>query len=162
VILVMVIGQSRIFYAMAQDGLLPRFFGNVHRRFQTPHTGTLIVGVIAATLASLFPIGVLGELVAMGTLLAFATVCIGVLVLRYTRPDLPRPFRVPAAPVTCVLGAICCLFLFRASFVANWQWMLGWIAIGMLVYFGYGYRHSVLRSGAAPRSSAGVAAPSRR
>ncbi|HSD75704.1 MAG TPA: amino acid permease [Steroidobacteraceae bacterium] len=160
VILVMVIGQSRIFYAMAQDGLLPRLFKNVHRRFQTPHTGTLIVGVIAATLASLFPIGVLGELVAMGTLLAFATVCIGVLVLRYTRPDLPRPFRVPVAPVTCVLGAICCLFLFRSSFLANWKWMISWMALGMLVYFGYGYRHSALRAGASPRSPAAVVSPS--
>jgi APA family basic amino acid/polyamine antiporter len=147
VILVMVIGQSRIFYAMSQDGLIPRLFSRVHRRFQTPHVGTVVVGVIAATLASLFPIGVLGELVAMGTLLAFATVCIGVLVLRHTRPDLQRPFRVPFAPVICVVGAICCLYLFSSSFAANWRWMSGWIAIGLLVYFGYGYRNSALRKG---------------
>jgi APA family basic amino acid/polyamine antiporter len=145
VILVMVIGQSRIFYAMSRDGLIPRPFSRVHRRYQTPHVGTLIVGIVAATLASLFPIGVLGELVAMGTLLAFATVCVGVLVLRRTRPDLPRPFRVPFAPLICVLGAICCLYLFKSSFVANWKWMTGWIALGLIIYFGYGYRNSALR-----------------
>jgi APA family basic amino acid/polyamine antiporter len=145
VILVMIIGQSRIFYAMSRDGLISPFFGRVHPKYQTPHAGTLFVGIVAATLASLFPIGVLGELVAMGTLLAFATVCIGVLVLRRTRPDLQRPFRVPFAPVICVLGAICCLYLFWSSFQANWKWMSGWIVAGLLIYFLYGHSHSKLR-----------------
>jgi len=81
----------------------------------------------------------------MGTLMAFATVCVGVLVLRHTRPELPRPFRVPFAPVICILGAACCLWLFSRAFVDNWKWMSGWIAIGLLVYFLYGYRHSALR-----------------
>src|SRR5690606_20386304 len=92
VILVMLMGQPRIFYAMSQDGLMPKFFGRVHPKFRTPYIGTIIVGAIAATLAGLLPIGVLGDLVSMGTLMAFAVVSIGVLVLRYTRPDLPRPF----------------------------------------------------------------------
>jgi APA family basic amino acid/polyamine antiporter len=145
VILVMLMGQPRIFYTMSRDGLLPPLFGRVHPKFQTPYMGTIIVGVVAAVLAGLFPIGVLGDLVSMGTLLAFATVCVGVLVLRYTRPDLPRPFRVPMVWVICPLGALCCLALFGRSFVDNWRWMSVWIVIGLLVYFCYGYHHSKLR-----------------
>jgi basic amino acid/polyamine antiporter, APA family len=145
VILVMLMGQPRIFYTMSRDGLLPPLFGRVHPKYQTPYMGTIIVGVVAAVLAGLFPIGVLGDLVSMGTLLAFATVCVGVLVLRYTRPDLPRPFRVPMVWVICPLGALCCLALFGRSFVDNWKWMSVWIAIGLLVYFCYGYQHSKLR-----------------
>jgi APA family basic amino acid/polyamine antiporter len=148
VILVMIIGQSRIFYAMSGDGLLPKFFGRVHPKFRTPHTATVIVGVIAIALAGLLPIGVLGDLVSMGTLLAFATVCIGVLVLRRTRPELPRPFRVAFAPVVCLVGAAACLWLFLAAFLDNWQWMTGWIIAGILVYIGYGYRRSRLRGNA--------------
>ncbi len=148
VILVMLMGQPRIFYAMAKDGLIPQVFSRVHPKFRTPHVGTVIVGIIAATLAGLLPIGVLGELVSMGTLLAFATVSIGVLVLRYTRPELPRPFRVPFAPVVCTLGAAVCLLLFSWSFAENWLWMSCWITAGMLIYFCYGYRHSRLRNAA--------------
>lgn len=146
VILVMLMGQPRIFYTMSRDGLLPELFSRVHPKFRTPHISTVIVGAIAATLAGLLPIGVLGDLVSMGTLLAFATVSVGVLVLRYTRPDLPRPFRVPWAPVVCVLGALCCLILFGMAFRDNWQWMSAWIVLGMLIYFGYGYRRSRLRT----------------
>jgi APA family basic amino acid/polyamine antiporter len=145
VILVMLMGQPRIFYTMSRDGLLPPLFGRLHPKFQTPYMGTVIVGIIAAALAGLLPIGVLGDLVSMGTLLAFTTVCIGVLVLRRTRPDMPRPFRVPLAPVVCVLGALSCFSLFMLAFMDNWHWMIGWIVIGFLVYFGYGYRHSKLR-----------------
>ena len=149
VILVMLMGQPRIFYTMARDGLLPRMFSRVHPRFQTPYIGTVIVGVIATVLAGLLPIGVLGDLVSMGTLLAFATVCIGVLVLRFTRPELPRPFRVAFAPVICTLGAITCLILFAWSFADNWKWMSGWIVLGIITYFCYGYRHSRLRASGA-------------
>lgn len=149
VILVMLMGQPRIFYSMAQDGLMPKIFARVHPKFQTPYIGTIIVGVFAALLAGFLPIGLLGELVSMGTLLAFATVCIGVLVLRRTRPDLPRPFRVPAAPVICILGAIACLYLFWQAFSEHWRLMTGWTAIGMVIYFVYGYRNSVVRKKAA-------------
>jgi basic amino acid/polyamine antiporter, APA family len=97
-------------------------------------------------LAGLLPINVLGDLVSMGTLLAFATVCIGVLILRRTRPDLPRAFRVPAAPVVCVLGAAACLYLFGRAFIDNWHWMLGWIGIGVAIYFGYSRHHSKLNT----------------
>ncbi len=145
VILVMIMGQARIFYSMSRDGLISPMFSRVHPKFRTPHVGTVFVGVVATILAGLLPIGVLGDLVSMGTLLAFATVCIGVLVLRYTRPDLPRAFRVPAAIIVCPLGAVACLILFSLAFADNWHWMSAWITIGIAVYFLYGARHSKLR-----------------
>ncbi len=145
VILVMIMGQARIFYSMSRDGLISPMFSRVHPKFRTPHVGTVFVGVVATILAGLLPIGVLGDLVSMGTLLAFATVCIGVLVLRYTRPDLPRAFRVPAAIIVCPLGAVACLILFSLAFADNWHWMSVWITIGIAVYFLYGARHSKLR-----------------
>jgi len=144
VILVMLMGQPRIFYSMAKDGLLPSFLAKVHPKFRTPYMGTIIVGIFAASLAGFLPIGLLGELVSMGTLLAFATVCIGVLILRSKRPDLPRPFRVPAAPVVCLLGAATCLYLFWKPFVQHWPLMVSWTGLGLLIYFCYGYRHSKL------------------
>jgi basic amino acid/polyamine antiporter, APA family len=145
VILVMIMGQSRIFYAMSSDGLIPAAFSKVHPKYRTPAFGTVVVGVIATILAGLLPIGVLGDLVAMGTLLAFATVCIGVLVLRYTRPELPRAFRVPIAIVICPLGAAACLYLFVQTFADNWHWMSAWIVIGILIYVFYGAKRSVLQ-----------------
>ena len=146
VILVMLMAQPRIFYSMAQDGLLPRLFGKIHPKYQTPYVGTIIVGVAACLLAGLMPLNVLGELVSMGTLLAFATVCAGTLVLRYTRPELKRPFRVPAAHVICPLGVVACLYLFWQPFTEHWQIFVGWTLVGLLIYFGYGYRHSKLRN----------------
>src|SRR5690606_39350474 len=126
VILVMLMAQPRIFYSMSRDGLMPRLFGKVHPRYQTPHVGTVIVGVIACLLAGFMPLSVLGELVSMGTLLAFATVCLGVLVLRRTQPDLPRPFRVPMAVLICPLGVLACLYLFWQPFVEHWRIFVGW------------------------------------
>jgi APA family basic amino acid/polyamine antiporter len=131
---------------MAKDGLIPPAFGKVHPKYQTPYVGQVVVGIVAAILAGLLPINVLGDLVSMGTLLAFTTVCIGVLVLRRTRPDLQRAFRVPAAPVVCVLGALSCFALFAVAFKDNWLWMSGWIVAGLLVYFLYGYKRSKLRA----------------
>jgi APA family basic amino acid/polyamine antiporter len=144
VILVMMVGQPRIFYSMSRDGLIPPAFGRIHPKHRTPHFGTIVVGVAAVLLAALLPIGRLGEMVSMGTLLAFATVCIGIPVLRRTRPDLQRAFRVPAAPVVGILGAAGCLYLFYQSFKNNWHWMLGWIVIGLVIYFGYSRSHSKL------------------
>lgn len=146
VILVMLMAQPRIFYSMSRDGLLPPLFGKVHPKFQTPYVSTVIVGVLACLLAGLMPLNVLGELVSMGTLLAFATVCAGVLVLRYTRPKLVRPFRVPLAIVICPLGVAACLYLFWQPFIEHWKIFVGWTVLGLLVYFGYGYRHSKLRN----------------
>ncbi len=144
VILVMLMAQPRIFYSMSRDGLLPGLFGKIHPRFHTPHVGTILVGIVACLLAGFMPLNVLGELVSMGTLLAFATVCLGVLVLRFSRPDLARPFRVPAFWLICPLGFAACLFLFAQSFAEHWHVFVGWTLLGQLIYFGYGYRHSKL------------------
>ncbi|WP_049621444.1 amino acid permease [Frateuria defendens] len=149
VILVMLLGTSRIFFSMSKDGLLPKPMGFVHPKRRTPSVATVVSGLAAGVTAALFPVSILGELVSMGTLLAFTTVCIGVLILRYTRPELPRTFRVPGGMagiwVVSVLGALICLYLFWQSFRANWPLMVGWTAIGMAIYFGYGHWHSKLR-----------------
>ncbi|MDY0021708.1 amino acid permease [Arenimonas caeni] len=147
VILVMLMGQPRIFFAMSRDGLMPKFLGKAHPRFGTPHKATVVVAIVAALLAAFFPLGVLGDLVSMGTLLAFATVCIGVMVLRRTRPDLARPFKVPLAPVVGTLGALSCLALVFFMGWYNWVLLAAWTVVGFTIYFGYGYRHSLLRQG---------------
>ncbi|HEY9134149.1 MAG TPA: amino acid permease [Dyella sp.] len=146
VILVMLLGTSRIFFSMAKDGLLPSGMSRIHGKHRTPHVATMVAGVAALVIAGLFPVSVLGELVSMGTLLAFTTVCIGVLILRYTRPELPRSFRVPGIWIVSTLGSAICLYLFWQSFRANWPLMLGWTGAGMFIYFLYGYTHSKLRS----------------
>jgi APA family basic amino acid/polyamine antiporter len=154
VILVMIIAQPRIFMIMARDGLLPPVFAKIHPKYHTPHINTVITGVGIAALAAVFPLDVLGDLVSMGTLIAFVAVCAGVLILRKTRPDLPRTFRVPWAPVTCVLGVLSCLTLL---YWENWyQWLLLgiWTVVGMAIYFGYGRRHSHLRQEQALSSKA--------
>ncbi len=148
VILVMLMAQPRIFYTMSRDGLLPKVFGKVHPKHQTPYVGTIVVGIAACLLAGLMPLSVLGELVSMGTLVAFATVCLGVLVLRRTRPELHRPFRVPMAAVICPLGFLSCMFLFFQSFREHWHLFVAWTIIGMAIYFLYGRRHSKLNTAA--------------
>ncbi len=145
VVLVMIIGQPRIFMIMGRDGLLPPVFTKIHPEYRTPHINTVITGVGIALLAALFPLDVLGELTSMGTLIAFASVCVGVLVLRRTQPDLPRPFRIPMAWLVCTLGVLSCLALLSAMTAHNWMLMAVWTAVGFLVYFGYGFRHSRLR-----------------
>jgi len=148
VVLVMMMGQTRIAYTISRDGLLPQVFGRVHPKFRTPHLSTVIVGALAATLAGLVPLNVLGELVAMGTLLAFATVCIGVLILRRTRPEMPRAFRVPAVWLVAPLGALICLGLFAMAFAAHWLVFVLWNVLGVAIYLGYGMRHSKLNRNA--------------
>ena len=145
VMLVMTIAQARIFFAMARDGLLPPWFGRVHPRFRTPSTGTVITGVCAAIIGGLFPVNVLGKLVSIGTLAAFVTVCLGVLVLRRTRPDLPRPFRAPAPWFTGLAGAAVCTLLMVSLGPATWLRLVIWTGVGVLIYAFYGYKHSRMR-----------------
>ena len=145
VMLVMLLGQPRIFYAMAQDGLLPPLFRKVHPTHKTPYVGTLVTGTLAALIGGLFPVTILGELVSIGTLLAFTTVCIGVLVLRYTRPDLPRPFKVPAPWFVCIAGAVVCTGMMVSLPHDTWVRLAGWTVLGFLIYLFYGFRHSALR-----------------
>jgi APA family basic amino acid/polyamine antiporter len=145
VIITLIIPQARIWLTMAQDGLLPRIFGAVHPRFHTPYVSTIVAGVIAAIIGGLMPIEILGELVSIGTLVAFMVVCVGVLVLRYTRPDLPRPFRVPAIWPVAILGVGFCGWMAYSLPNATWWRLLIWSLLGFVVYFLYGYRHSRLR-----------------
>jgi APA family basic amino acid/polyamine antiporter len=147
VMLVMMLGQPRIFYAMSRDGLLPPLFRKVHPTHKTPYIGTLITGTLAALIGGLFPVTILGELVSIGTLLAFTTVCIGVLVLRYTRPDLKRPFRTPMPWVVCTGGALICAGMMVSLPPDTWLRLAIWTALGFAIYFFYGFRHSELRKG---------------
>jgi APA family basic amino acid/polyamine antiporter len=145
VVLVMIIGQPRIFMIMAHDGLLPPVFTRIHPKYRTPHINTVITGIGIAVLAALFPLDVLGELTSMGTLIAFASVCAGVLILRRTQPDIPRPFRIPFAWLICLAGIGSCLMLLSTMTMHNWMLMIGWTVIGFGVYAAYGYRNSRLR-----------------
>ncbi len=150
VVLVMLMGQPRIFFSMSRDGLLPPVFSRVHPRFRTPYVSTIITGCVAALIAGLFPIGLLGELVSIGTLFAFVIVCAGILVLRYTQPDLPRPFRTPFVPVVPILGIAICGYMMSGLPLDTWLRLLIWMALGLAIYFVYGMRHSALAKRAAP------------
>ncbi|MEP6551381.1 MAG: amino acid permease [Gemmatimonadales bacterium] len=147
VILVNMLAQSRIFYSMSRDGLLPPLFSRLHPRFRTPHVTTTITGIVVAIASGLFPIGVLGQLVSMGTLLAFAIVCTGVLILRKREPDIPRPFKTPGMPWVPVVGTLICFYLMSALPLRTWIRLFVWLAVGFLIYFGYGrFRAAAVRS----------------
>ncbi|MEX2282795.1 MAG: amino acid permease [Gemmatimonadota bacterium] len=140
VILVMVMAQPRIFYSMSRDGLLPPVFKTIHPKFRTPHITTIVTGVAVALVAGIFNINELGHMVSIGTLLAFAIVCIGVLVLRYKQPNLDRPFRTPGMPFVPILGALACVYLMIALPGITWLRLLIWLVIGLAIYFLYGGR----------------------
>ena len=138
VILVTLLGQTRVFYAMSRDGLLPAIFQRTHPRHKTPHLTTIITGIAVAIAAGLFPLNVLSVLVSMGTLLAFAIVCLSVLVLRRTSPELERPFRTPGLPWVPLIGAGACFFFMSGLPLSTWLRLLVWLVIGLAVYFLYG------------------------
>jgi APA family basic amino acid/polyamine antiporter len=156
VLLVMLMGQPRIFFSMSRDRLLPPAVSQVHPRFQTPYITTMITCVIAAIVAGLVPIQVLGEMTSIGTLFAFVVVCMAVIVLRATRPDAHRPFRVPGGSVVPILGVLSCLYLMVSLSVMTWVRLLVWLDLGMLIYWFYGRIHSPLAD-ARERAARGAA-----
>jgi basic amino acid/polyamine antiporter, APA family len=145
VLLVMMLSQPRVWLAMARDGLFPNsFFGAVHEKYRTPWKSTILTGVIVATLGAFLPLRILAELVNIGTLLAFAIVCGAVLIMRVTHPEAERPFRAPFSPLTPILGIFTCLVLMFSLPVENWVRLGVWLAVGFVIYFGYGRKHSVM------------------
>jgi len=149
VMLVMLLGQSRFFFSMSRDGLLPEWAGRVHPKFRTPYISSITVGIFVAIFASVIPIGILGELVSIGTLLAFVIVCAGVWVLRRKQPGLPRPFKTPLVPLVPILGMLISFALMAALPLDTWLRMVIWLAIGLFIYFGYGRHHSRVQLAAA-------------
>ncbi len=145
VILVLLYGQSRIFFTMSKDGLLPPLFARVHPRLQTPHLSQILIGTIVAIVAALTPISVLGEMVSIGTLFAFILVCGAVIYLRRSDSGASRPFRVPAVPVVPVLGILFCLLLMAGLPLVTWVRLVVWLVIGLIIYVSYGRHHSTLR-----------------
>jgi APA family basic amino acid/polyamine antiporter len=141
VVLVLLLGQSRVFYAMSRDGLIPPMYSRVHPQFRTPWLGTITTGVIAALLAGIFPLGILGELVSIGTLLAFVIVCVGILVLRVKEPGIVRPFRTPAVWIVAPLGMGMCLFMMAFLPMDTWLRLVVWTIVGLVIYGVYGVRH---------------------
>lgn len=146
VILVMLLGQPRIFFTMAKDGLLPPVFSKVHPKFKTPYISTIVTGSVAMIIAGILPISILGELVSIGTLLAFIIVCISVLVLRKARPEIHRPFKTPWVPFVPIAGAAICFLQMAALPLDTWLRLVIWMAIGFLIYFFYGVKHSKVRA----------------
>lgn len=142
VVLVLLYGQSRIFYTMANDGMLPGVFATVHPRFRTPYITTILIGAAAMLISGFFPIGFLGEMVSIGTLLAFVIVCISVMVLRYTRPELHRPFKTPFMPFVPIMGALVSMMQMLFLPLDTWFRLVFWMLIGLVVYGVYGERHA--------------------
>jgi len=144
---VMLLGQSRVFFSMSKDGLLPKWASKVHPRFRTPYISTIFVGLVVATVAALTPINVLGELVSIGTLLAFIIVCAGIWVLRRRSPDLPRAFVAPWVPFTPIAGIVVSFYMMYSLTRATWIRLAVWLVIGLFVYFLYSRRHSRVQRG---------------
>lgn len=144
---VMLLGQSRVFFSMSKDGLLPRWASAVHPKFRTPWVSTIVVGLMVGLAGSLFPINVLGHMVSIGTLLAFVIVCAGIWVLRHTSPDTPRPFRAPWVPVTPIIGIIVCLYMMLNLNRDTWIRLVVWLVIGLVIYFLYSRHHSRVQLG---------------
>jgi APA family basic amino acid/polyamine antiporter len=144
VILVMLLGQSRVFYAMSKDGLVPPIFSALHPTFRTPYKSNMLFFVFTAAFAAFVPVDIVGEMTSIGTLFAFILVCAGVWIMRVRRPDLERGFRVPALPVVAVLGILTCAAMIYGLGWTNWLRLGAWLAVGLVLYFVYGHRHSKL------------------
>ena len=147
VLLVFQLGQPRIFFSMSRDGLLPKAFSKVHPKFRTPYVGTIITGLFVATFAAFANIAEVVDLTNIGTLFAFVLVSAGVIFLRRTEPDRPRPFRVPGVPYTPIISILACFYLMYQLPAVTWIRFGIWLAVGLVFYFLYGYKHSVLRTG---------------
>ncbi len=145
VILVMLLGQSRVFYTMAHDGLLPKVFSDVHPKFKTPYKANLLIMVLVGLFAAFIPGDVVGDMTSIGTLFAFMLVCAAVIILRKTAPDLKREFKTPLVPLIPILGIIVCAAMIYGLGWLNWLRLAGWLALGFVIYFGYSVRHSKLR-----------------
>ncbi|OYZ44640.1 MAG: amino acid transporter, partial [Sphingobacteriales bacterium 24-40-4] len=145
VILVMLMGQSRVFYTMAKDGLLPKFFAAVHPKFRTPWKTNLFFLVFVSLFAGLVPVSDLGHMVSIGTLFAFTLVCIGIMVLRKSLPNAVRPFRTPFVPFVPVMGILVCLYLMYSLPTESWIRLFIWMGLGVIIYFIYGKQHSKVR-----------------
>jgi APA family basic amino acid/polyamine antiporter len=154
VILVMLLGQSRVFYSMSRDGLVPRVFAAIHPRFHTPWRSNLLFFLFVAPFSAFLPLKVVGHMTSIGTLFAFVIVCAGVWVMRRKNPDAPRPFRTPLVPLVPILGILWNFAMMYSLGLANWLRLLVWLAIGQVIYFTYSRKHSHLRK-------AGVALPQR-
>ena len=149
VVMILMLGQSRVLFAMSRDRLLPPTLAKVHPRYGTPYKITIGTGIVVAVLAGLVPLSELAELVNIGTLFAFILVNIGVIVLRRTRPDMPRPYRVPWSPVLPILGVLFAVYLMTDLPWDTWVRFVVWLVIGIVIYFAYGYRNSRVRKEAA-------------
>jgi APA family basic amino acid/polyamine antiporter len=148
VILVMLLGQSRVFYSMSRDGLVPKVFSDTHPKYRTPWKSNMLFFVFTSLFAAFLPDSIVGEMTSIGTLFAFMLVCAGVWILRVRRPDLPRAFRVPMVPVVSVLGIIVCGAMIYGLGWTNWARLGGWLLIGVVIYFAYSKNHSKLNTGA--------------
>ena len=146
VILVMLLGQSRVFYAMGKDGLLPKAFGDLHSKYKTPYKANLAILVIVGLFAAFIPGDIVGDMTSIGTLFAFILVCAGIIILRKSDPDIPRQFKTPLVPLVPILGIIVCAAMIYGLGWTNWTRLLIWLAIGFIIYFVYSRKHSKLRN----------------
>jgi basic amino acid/polyamine antiporter, APA family len=144
VIMVMLMGQSRVFFTMSKDGLLPKLFSDVHPKFKTPYKSNLLFMLVVSLFAAFVPADIVGEMTSIGTLLAFVLVCAGVLVMRYKQPEAPRGFRTPLVPYIPIAGILCCLAMMASLPGDTWLRLLGWLALGLAIYFLYGMKNSKL------------------
>ena len=138
----MLLGQTRVFYTMAKDGLVPQVFAKLHPKYQTPYKSQWLFFVFVGLFAAFIPDSIVGNMTSIGTLFAFVLVCIGIMILRKKRPEVPRPFRTPLVPLVPVAGALICLAMIAGLGIDNWLRLFVWLIIGMFVYFGYSKKHS--------------------